>query len=100
MTQTTNTPETGISAAVSDRICKHMNEDHAEAIAVYAQVYGNCPAASAAVMEAIDTRGMDLMAQVDGTATPVRVEFERELADAKDAHHVLVEMLKQARSQA
>jgi len=88
------TSETGISPAVSDRICKHMNDDHADAVVQYVRIYGNCDGATAAVMDAIDTRGMDITAQVDDTATPVRVNFDRELADAKDAHHVLVEMLK------
>jgi putative heme iron utilization protein len=94
------TQETGISSAVSDRICKHMNDDHSDAIVQYAQVYGHCEGATAAVMEAIDPLGMDIIAQVDGQPTPVRVTFDRELADAKDAHHVLVEMLKAVRTQA
>ncbi|MEY2833004.1 MAG: hypothetical protein RLZZ574_2263, partial [Cyanobacteriota bacterium] len=29
-----------ITPAISDRICQHMNQDHAAAIALYAQVYG------------------------------------------------------------
>jgi len=29
-----------LTPAISDRICKHMNEDHASAIALYAQVFG------------------------------------------------------------
>ncbi|MGD1903270.1 MAG: DUF2470 domain-containing protein [Geitlerinemataceae cyanobacterium] len=93
------TSETGISPAISDRICKHMNDDHADAVVQYARVYGNCSDASAAVMDAIDTRGMDITAQVNDTPTLVRVEFERELADAKDAHHVLVAMLKDIRTE-
>lgn len=84
-----------ITAAVSDRICKHMNDDHADAVLTYAQVYGNKIAATAAKMESIDAEGMNLTAEVDGNAMPVRVPFERPLENAKDAHVVLVEMLKQ-----
>ena len=29
------------STQVSDRICKHMNEDHADAVVLYAKAYGN-----------------------------------------------------------
>ena len=87
-----------ITPAVSQRICKHMNEDHADAVLVYAKKYGNATEATAAVMKAIDPEGMDLTAQVDGTATPVRVQFERTLTDSEDAHHTLIDMLKQARS--
>ncbi len=87
-----------ITAAVSDRICKHMNNDHAEAIVMYAEVYGHQTNVSAARMLKIDHEGMDLLAQVDGEEKPVRVAFKRPLADAKEAHVVLVEMLKQGRT--
>lgn len=83
-----------ITPAVSDRICKHMNNDHGDAVLLYAQKFGNATTATAATMKAIDTTGMDLDATVDGQNATVRVSFERPLADAKDAHHVLVEMLK------
>ncbi|MDB9528236.1 DUF2470 domain-containing protein [Oscillatoria sp. CS-180] len=87
-----------ITAAVSDRICKHMNDDHADAVLVYAKVYGQAESATAAKMDSIDPEGMNLTAEVDGDTVPVRVSFNHPLKDAKDAHHVLVEMLKQIRS--
>jgi len=86
-----------ITTAVSDRICKHMNEDHADALILYAQVYGKTPAATAAAMESIDAEGMTLIATVNDEAVPVRVTFDHPLADAEDAHHTLIDMLKQAR---
>ena len=87
-----------ITAAVSDRICKHMNDDHADSIVTYAEVYGNQENVASARMLKIDPEGMDLLAQVDGEEQPVRVTFEKPLADAKEAHVVLVEMLKKART--
>jgi len=86
-----------ITSAISDRICKHMNEDHADAVALYAKTFGNAPDTEAATMAAIDPKGMDLNAQIRGETVPVRIEFERELKDAEDAHHTLIEMLKQSR---
>ena len=86
-----------ITPKVSDRICKHMNDDHADAVLLYAQKFGSAATATAATMKAIDATGMDLDATVAGQSTPVRVSFERSLTDAKDAHHVLVEMLKQVK---
>ncbi|ASC71142.1 hypothetical protein XM38_020920 [Halomicronema hongdechloris C2206] len=86
-----------ITTAVSDRICKHMNEDHADALVLYAQVYGKTPGVTAAAMESIDPAGMNLMATVNDQAVPVRVTFDHTLADAEDAHHTLIDMLKQAR---
>ena len=87
-----------ITPAISDRICKHMNDDHSSAIALYAQVYGNAPATESATMKSIDPQGMDLTAQIEGEAVPVRVEFDHPLKDAEDAHHTLVAMIKQART--
>ena len=85
------------STEVSDRICKHMNDDHANAVVLYAQNYGNLSNATAAEMVSIDSQGMNVMARVNGAAVPVRVKFDRVLADAEDAHHTLVAMAKQAR---
>lgn len=87
------------SPEVSDRICKHMNDDHAEAVVLYARVFGNSPEATSAQMLSIDAEGMNLMTQVNGSDTPVRVAFDHVLADAKDAHYTLVEMMKQAQQQ-
>ena len=86
-----------ITPAISDRICKHMNEDHANAVVLYAQVFGNSPEAEAAEMISIDPQGMDLSAQINGTTVPVRINFDRVLKDAEDAHYTLIDMVKQAR---
>lgn len=75
-----------------------MNEDHIDALLIYAQVYGSVEDASAAQMQAIDNHGMDLNVQVfDGAAVPVRINFDHTLSDAEDAHHTLIEMVKRAR---
>jgi len=89
-----------LSAAVSQRICAHMNDDHADAVLLYARVFGNATAASAAQMIAIDSDGMDLLTQVNGDSVSLRIPFERPLADSEDAHQVLISMVKQARQQA
>ena len=85
------------SSEVSDRICKHMNEDHANAVALYAQIYGNSPDTEAAQMVSIDAQGMNLTAQINGASVPLRIEFDHVLNDAEDAHHTLIAMVKQAR---
>lgn len=83
-----------IDAKVSDRICKHMNKDHATAVLTYAQRYGNQTAATAATLNAIDNTGMDLTAEVDGQTLPIRIPFDHELKNAADAHTTLVAMLR------
>ena len=85
------------STEVSDRICKHMNDDHASAVVLYAQNFGGLSNATVAEMVSIDAQGMELKAQVNGAAVPVRVEFDHALKDAEDAHLTLVAMAKQAR---
>ncbi len=88
-----------ITPAISDRICQHMNEDHAEAIVLYAKAFGNSPDAETAQLLAIDPQGMNLSVQMQGNTVPLRIEFARPLKDSEDAHHTLIEMVKQARMQ-
>ncbi|MEH1827752.1 MAG: DUF2470 domain-containing protein [Nostoc sp.] len=88
------------STEISSRICKHMNDDHADAVVIYAKAFGGITDASAAEMLSIDAQGMDLTAQVNGEAVPVRIQFDHVLADAEDAHQTLIAMVKQARVKA
>lgn len=79
-----------LTPAVSDRICKHMNDDHAEAVLAYARHYGGISGASRARMLAVGPDAMRL--EVDGT--PVEVPFDHSLSDSDDAHRTLVAMLR------
>ncbi|AIE73238.1 MULTISPECIES: DUF2470 domain-containing protein [unclassified Synechocystis] len=87
-----------LTPAISDRICKHMNEDHASAIALYAQAFGQQTGVESAQMQAIDPEGMDLLIHSDGQIKTIRIAFEQPLQDSEDAHQVLIAMAKQARS--
>lgn len=87
-----------ITPEISDRICKHMNQDHAEAIALYAKTFGNTPQTETAIMDSIDSQGMNISAQIAGETVPIRVEFDHTLEDAADAHHTLVAMIKVAQT--
>jgi putative heme iron utilization protein len=87
------------SPQVSDRICNHMNQDHAEAVLLYAKVFGQATTATAATMLSIDPMAMHLVAQINDTSTPIRIEFNHTLQDSEDAHHTLIDMVKQARQQ-
>lgn len=86
------------SPEVSERICKHMNEDHADAVALYARTFGNSPDTEGAQMLSIDAKGMNLVAQIQSESIPLRIEFDHVLKDSEDAHHTLIEMVKQART--
>jgi putative heme iron utilization protein len=79
-----------LTPAVSDRICRHMNDDHAPAVLAYARHYGALATASQARMVAIRPEAMEL--NVDGAT--VQVPFDHPLSDSDDAHRTLVAMLR------
>ncbi len=79
-----------LTPAVSDRICKHMNDDHAEAVLAYARHYGGIHGAAEARMVTVAAEAMTL--EVDGVA--VQVAFDHALSDSEDAHRTLVAMLR------
>jgi putative heme iron utilization protein len=85
-----------LTPAVSDRICKHMNDDHAEAVLAYAHHYAGVGSARSARMLAVTPEAMRL--EVDGT--PVEVPFDHTLTDSEDAHRTLVAMLRTLRGNA
>jgi putative heme iron utilization protein len=87
-----------ITPEVSQRICTHMNEDHAEAVLVYAKVYGKTANATAAVMKSIDPEGMDLEVSLTDAVIPLRISFDHPLTDSEDAHQTLIGMVRQART--
>lgn len=82
---------------VSDRICAHMNEDHSDAVVLYAKAFGSADDAIAAQLVKVDAQGMNLLVQTQEHTIPVRIEFDHELQDSEDAHHTLIDMVKQAR---
>ena len=79
-----------LSPAVSDRICKHMNDDHAAAVLAYARHYGGVANPAAARMLAVTPEAMRL--EVDGAS--LEVPFDHTLIDSEDAHRTLVAMLR------
>ena len=86
------------STEISSRICKHMNEDHADAVVLYAKFFGCVENPTLAQMLSIDAEGMNLAVQIHEETVPVRIQFDHVLTDAQDAHHTLIAMLKQARA--
>ncbi|MEB3158306.1 MAG: DUF2470 domain-containing protein [Synechococcus sp.] len=79
-----------LTPAVSDRICRHMNDDHSEAVLRYAQHYGGLTTAASAAMTAVRPEAMELL--VDGTS--IQIRFDHTLTDSEDAHRTLVAMLR------
>ena len=86
-----------ITPEISNRICKHMNEDHGDAIVLYAKFFGKVEQAQKAQMESIDPQGMNLSVICADQTMPIRIEFDHTLEHSEDAHQTLIEMVKQAR---
>lgn len=86
-----------ITPAVSDRICAHMNDDHAEAVLLYAKVYGGVEDALAAQLLKINPGSMTVLAQTEDKTVSLDIAFDHELADSEDAHQTLISMVKEAR---
>jgi putative heme iron utilization protein len=87
-----------ITPAVSDRICAHMNDDHADAILLYAKFYGGVDDALAAQMLKVEPSGMNLLVQTQNSTIPVEIAFDHELEDSEDAHQTLIAMVREARA--
>ncbi|WP_338461069.1 DUF2470 domain-containing protein [Synechococcus elongatus IITB7] len=87
-----------LTPAVSDRICRHMNEDHADAVLVYAKVYGGATEATAATLTGITPAAMVLDVVEATGSRSLQVSFDHELQDSEDAHQTLIAMLRSARA--
>jgi putative heme iron utilization protein len=79
-------------------IVAHMNEDHADAVLLYARVFAGCRDAQAARIDALRPEAMELLAETPGGVTRLTVPFDHVLADREDAHHTLVAMVRDARA--
>ncbi|MEM6708499.1 MAG: DUF2470 domain-containing protein [Pseudomonadota bacterium] len=89
--------ENSLPDAAQRRIIEHMNDDHADACLLYARVFANCASATAARITSIAPTAMQLTCTVSGGEETVEVPFEPPLANAEDAHHRLVAMVREAR---
>jgi len=87
-----------LSSDAAAAICSHMNEDHADAIAAYARVYGNIAGVTAAEMLAIDDHAMELRVQTVSDTVVTRIAFDHVLQDAVDARTTLIAMAQHATS--
>ncbi|HXY50957.1 MAG TPA: DUF2470 domain-containing protein [Terriglobales bacterium] len=83
----------------ADEITRHMNVDHAEALVLLARAFAGMDSQTAS-MTAVDRLGFNLRLQTRDGARGARIAFLREVRNAGETRDVLVEMVKQARSQA
>lgn len=87
----TNPANAELAAAEASAV-GHMNEDHAEAVGMYAEYFAKAPAGNWR-LAGVDAEGIDLISGDDVR----RVWFATDLSSAKDMHTTLVRMAGEAR---
>lgn len=80
-------------------IIQHMNSDHKDALAMLARTFAHIDSTEA-TMTAVDRLGFHVRLKTAEGMRGARIAFSREARDATETRRVLVEMVKQARSQA
>ncbi len=91
------TIEPEIDKTDSEGIIAHMNEDHADALVLYARAFGAVIDATEAVMLGIDTKGMNLKVRTPSGSENIRIALPEPLSSGADARRVLVDMVNRAR---
>jgi putative heme iron utilization protein len=77
-------------------ICRHMNEDHADAVVAYARTYGNITGVLAAEMTSLDEQAMELAVDTAAGPTVTRIAFDHVLTDTSDARDTLISLARAA----
>jgi putative heme iron utilization protein len=80
----------------AEMICDHMNEDHADALRMYAAAFADTQADSARMID-VDGGGFDMIALADGTHKHLRMDFPSPVTTTEEVRAVMVEMARRAR---
>ncbi len=79
-----------LTPEISDRICRHMNKDHQEALFTFACFYSKYQNPKAVRMTSITSQAMTL--EIDDES--LQIMFDHKLSDSEDAHKTLIKMLQ------
>ena len=82
-------------------IVEHMNDDHADALVAYCQVFGGRPATGSAEMVSVDRYGFTMLAVDEGGSdkTAVRIAFGRQVDTVGAVRAAMIKLLHEARAQ-
>jgi putative heme iron utilization protein len=86
-----------LSTADVERIVEHMNDDHADAVRLFAEVYADMDSVNEAELLDLDADGMRIRVTTDNATQDIHIPFERSIQTPDDAHRVLVDMAMNAR---
>jgi putative heme iron utilization protein len=82
----------------AEGILRHMNDDHAEALVLYARAFTRATDASDVAMTGIDRYGFELSVATPSGRRPARVAFASEITTPLAARQALVALVKEARA--
>lgn len=85
-------------ATDADGIVRHMNEDHADALVLYARAFTRAEAAEDVIMTGVDRHGFELGVATPSGRRPARIAFGRDVTTPAQARQTLIAMLKDARA--
>lgn len=71
-------------------ITRHLDEDHPEDTLLLCRTLGGQPEATSARAVGVDLDGLDLEADVDGRAVPVRLPFDAPIEERAQVRHAIV----------
>jgi putative heme iron utilization protein len=77
-------------------ICKHMNEDHQDAMVAYAKAFA-ATVADTAKMIHVDSVGFDMIAIKDNHHKHLRLDFAEPVSTSDEVRKAMVEMIRRAR---
>jgi putative heme iron utilization protein len=82
----------------AEGILRHMNDDHREALVLYARAFTRATWAEDVTMTAIDRRGFELSVATPSGPRPARLAFATEITTPLAARQALVALVKDARA--
>lgn len=82
--------------AHAEMICDHMNEDHADALRMYAAAFAETQAESSRMIS-VDSRGFDMIAQAGGAHKHLRIDFQSPVTTTEEVRAAMVDMVRRAR---
>ncbi len=83
-------------AAHAEMICDHMNEDHPDALVMYAAAFAETQAESSRMIS-VDSRGFDMIALAGGAHKHLRMDFQSPVTTTEEVRAVMVDMVRRAR---
>ncbi len=84
-------------AAVADRIIDHMNEDHADTMALYCRAFTRATEAEEVRMTGVDRYGFEMSVKTAEGPRPIRLPFDEEVSSAHEIRKAMVALAERAR---